>query len=300
MSEHLAFVDPHMHLWDLGHDWYSSLWEEPERDPVTGRWLGIGDWRPLRRHVTVTDYRAALAGAEITLMGCVHVTAAKKNWLDETRWLTAIATQHGLPTGIVTYVDPNLRRTSAIRALHAHLAASPLVRGVRFLHGYDLDSPTVAALMAELAAQGLVFDLVHDAADMPIGIALADRFPDLTVVLEHAGWPKSVDPAYFARWQGLITALAARDNTHCKISGLGMTTRNNEAGTLRPWVEHCLESFGTDRCMVATNFPVDSLYGSVDTLLNTYAALVKNFSVAERTALFNGTASRVYNLTPQR
>ena len=69
-----------------------------------------------------------------------------------------------------------------------------------------------------------------------------------------------------------ISALAALgDNVHCKLSGLAMPLHSMRGATvLRPWIEHCLDSFGVDRCMFASNFPVDAMHGTFDEL---YSAL---------------------------
>ena len=79
-------------------------------------------------------------------------------------------------------------------------------------------------------------DLLESAAE-----TLAD-FDDLTIVVEHAGWPRSDEPEERELWKRGITALAALgDNVHCKLSGLAMPLHSNEASVLRPWIEYCLE-----------------------------------------------------------
>jgi predicted TIM-barrel fold metal-dependent hydrolase len=67
--------------------------------------------------------------------------------------------------------------------------------------------------------------------------------------------------------------------------------------SLRPFVLETIEHFGPARCMFASNFPVDRLYSSFDTLFDAFDAIVAAFSADERRALFAETAGRLYRLT---
>ena len=61
-------------------------------------------------------------------------------------------------------------------------------------------------------------------------------------------------------------------------------------------IEHCIEVFGVERCMFESNFPVDKRTVSYPVLWNAFKRLAKNYSAAEKTALFSGTARRAYRL----
>jgi L-fuconolactonase len=67
-------------------------------------------------------------------------------------------------------------------------------------------------------------------------------------------------------------------------------------GALAPWLEYAIEAFGADRCMFASNFPVDSMSGSFDDLYDTFSAVTSGLDEASRDDLFAGTAERVYHL----
>jgi L-fuconolactonase len=64
----------------------------------------------------------------------------------------------------------------------------------------------------------------------------------------------------------------------------------------RPWVEICIELFGADRCMFESNFPVDKITSGYGVLWNAFKRLAAKASEDEKTALFSGTAQRVYKL----
>ena len=80
----------------------------------------------------------------------------------------------------------------------------------------------------------------------------------------------------------------------CKLSGLAMPMRSMDAGTLGPWIRHTIELFGADRCMFASNFPVDGMHGTFDDLYGTYDELTADLDESTRDKLFAGNAERVY------
>jgi predicted TIM-barrel fold metal-dependent hydrolase len=121
-----------------------------------------------------------------------------------------------------------------------------------------------------------------------------DGHDDLTVVVEHTGWPTSASDDEFAAWKTGIDALAAvGDNVVCKLSGLAMPLGAMTVDAFRPWVEHALEAFGARRCMFASNFPVDGMHGSLDQLLTVMSDLV---DARDHEDVFAATAERVYRL----
>ena len=150
-------------------------------------------------------------------------------------------------------------------------------------------------MLRALAERDLIFELmVHPDLLESAAAELAD-FGDLTIVVEHAGWPRSDEPEERELWARGITALAALgDNVHCKLSGLAMPLHSNEASVLRPWIEHCLDAFGIDRCMFASNFPVDAMHGTYDELYGAYDGATAHLDAETRDKLFAANAERLY------
>jgi predicted TIM-barrel fold metal-dependent hydrolase len=93
-----------------------------------------------------------------------------------------------------------------------------------------------------------------------------------------------------------MTSLASADNVFCKISGLGMGDWKWTEDSIRPFVLHAIEAFGVNRCMFASNFPVDRLFSSYDAVFDAFKAITRDFSADERRALFHDNAERVYRL----
>ncbi len=69
------------------------------------------------------------------------------------------------------------------------------------------------------------------------------------------------------------------------------------AAAWRPYIEHCIEAFGPNRCMFESNFPPDKQSGGYTELWNAFKRISANASTAEKTALYSGTAAKVYRLT---
>jgi predicted TIM-barrel fold metal-dependent hydrolase len=94
-----------------------------------------------------------------------------------------------------------------------------------------------------------------------------------------------------------MNALAALGgNVVCKLSGLAMPLGSTRPDDLRPWLEHAIDAFGAERCMFASNFPVDSAAGSFDDLYSAFDTIAGGLDDASREALFAGTAERIYRL----
>jgi predicted TIM-barrel fold metal-dependent hydrolase len=149
-------------------------------------------------------------------------------------------------------------------------------------------------MLQALQDRRLVFELmVHPDALVPAAEALADW--ELPVVVEHTGWPRSNDPDEHELWKTGMAALAGlRENVTCKLSGLAMPMQSMAAATFEPWVLGAIDLFGTDRCMFASNFPVDGMHGTFDDLYTTYDELTADLDDATRDQLFAGNAERVY------
>jgi predicted TIM-barrel fold metal-dependent hydrolase len=181
--------------------------------------------------------------------------------------------------------------------LDRHLEASDLVRGVRDMTAAErLDQPAVSTALAALAQRGLSWDAHCGVAQLPRVTALAQRHPDLQIVLTHAALPVARGAEDLPGWQAAVTALAAAPNVSCKLSGLGIGDNDWTVASLRPWVLGAVEAFGPRRCLFGSNWPVDRLFSSYQALLDAHRQILAELSDSERAAIFAGTATRVYNL----
>lgn len=286
----MTIVDTHVHFIDQTREDLRFDWLEPEAvHPILGN---IDNMKHLVYDAAGLEAESRFAGVS----KCVNVQAAigSPDPVAETAWLQAMAGATGWPDAIVAHVD--LAGDDAAAELDRHAGYANL-RGIRdFGTGDYLLDARWRRGAALLAPRGLVLDL--DARWETMGQArdLAAALPDLTIVLEHAGYPISRDPEYFAQWRAAMTGLAAAPNVVCKVSGLGMGDPRWSVESLRPWAEHCFEAFGTARCVFGTNWPVDRLFSSYDAVVAAYRELLAGWSDDERHAFFSGTAERVYRI----
>jgi len=232
--------------------------------------------------------------------------------------------------GIVGHAD--LTRGAAAReTLEALAAASHRFRGIRHSASHDPDSGVLGPLVrqpaglyhdrafregfAQLAPMGLSFDAWMLEPQLPDLIDLATAFPDTAIILDHVGTPLGI-ASYAGRreerfdvWRDNIRKLAALPNVAVKLGGLAMVfpafpsclaetpaPSSQLADEWRPYLETCIEAFGADRCMFESNFPVDILSCDYATLWNAFKVFAKGYSADEKTALFSGTAARIYKL----
>jgi predicted TIM-barrel fold metal-dependent hydrolase len=235
--------------------------------------------------------------------------------------------------GIVGHVD--LRMGAAVEdVLRAHIAAGGgRFRGIRQSASYDEDANVLGPLAGRVPPQlyrdtnfragfavlrrlGLSFDTWILEPQLPDLIDLARAFPDTTIVLDHVGTPlgvggyKGTREERFPVWRANIQALAKCENVVVKLGGLAMpfaafpwsyANRPKSSAELvrawKPYLDVCIEAFGPKRAMFESNFPVDSYSCSYALLWNAFKHAVSGYSAAEKTALFSGTATRVYRLS---
>jgi predicted TIM-barrel fold metal-dependent hydrolase len=233
--------------------------------------------------------------------------------------------------GIVGYAD--LRLGSRAEPVLAALmrAGGDRFRGVRYGTAWDADTsllnpanPATPGLLGDktfregftvLGRLGLSFDALVLHPQLNDVANLAGAFPDTKIVLNHVGRLVGVG-AYagrlseqFPRWAASIKALGAHENVYVKVGGLGQSVNglgfeklaeppSSEmvANAMRPYVETCIEAFGTRRCMFESNFPPDKEGFSYPVYWNACKLLTRGASGTERADLFAGTAARFYRL----
>jgi predicted TIM-barrel fold metal-dependent hydrolase len=295
-------VDAHMHLWDLGRIRYP--WLTP---PLA---VGItGDVSPIARDYSLEDYLrdAAADDSAVRVTKVVHVEAGADpaDSLAETRWLQGIADRRGFPQAIIAHAE--LEKPAAAALLAGH-AAYRNVRGIRQILNWHPDPAktyTPRDLLADeawergfalLGRHGFSFDLQIYPSQMPAAARLAARHPGTPLILNHTGMPLDKDATGIAAWRGGMRALAAQPNVSVKVSGLAMLDWHWTRDSLRPFVLETLETFGAERVMLASNFPVDRLFGTFAGYTNAYLSFLTGASEDERSRLFARNAERIYKI----
>ncbi|MDE0299789.1 MAG: amidohydrolase family protein [Candidatus Poribacteria bacterium] len=166
-----------------------------------------------------------------------------------------------------------------------------------------------------LSRMGLSLEAWLYFPQLPELAEFAKAVPDLTIILNHIGGLLGVGPyanrrdEVLTHWRRGIAVVAECSNISVKLGGMGMPhvgfdwhTREIPIGSeelaesMSPYMHYCIETFGPDRCMFESNFPVDKVSFSYNVMYNAFKRLSSGYSVSERAALFHDTAARVYRL----
>ena len=278
-------VDAPVHLWDPARtDWYPYLSGATD--------VGLGDVTGMARRFDAPTYRAESPGWNVEkLVNVAAATGAQS--VEETLVLDEQAAATGQPVALVGGITPSAPVAEVVDQIDRQRAA-PRFRGVRPMGVADHPVPAPEVLVA-LRERDLVFDLMAHADRLRSSAEALAAVDGLAVVVEHAGWPRSDTPDEFALWREGLTALAdLGERVTCKLSGLAMPLGVMAADAFAPWIEFAIETFGVDRCLFASNFPVDGLHGTLDQLWSAYDTVTAGLDPADRTKLFATNAERVY------
>ena len=289
-------VDAHHHLWNLAAVDYPWL-----RQRGTRRFFG--DPAPIQKDYGVAEFRSAHCGLNVGKSVHIQVGAAPGVELEETCWLETQADTHALPSAIIGFCD--LSSATASEVIQGHIRLSRRIRGVRQIFSRHPDedrsngSPQLLANsfvlenLKLLASLRLSFDLQLTPPYMIDAARLIACIDGLQVGLCHAGSPWRRDADGLAEWGEGLRALAEIPTVTCKLSGLGMFDPHWTVESLQPIVLTTLETFGADRVMWGSNFPVDKLYRPYDELFSAMLAIVPQ-DMQDR--VFRTTAERFYRI----
>jgi len=291
----LQFVDTHVHFWDRPHEKLTWAWLADDfTHPL------LGEIKPLKdlKCYTANEFISDIEGSNVSK--AVHVQAAigSENPVDETIWLQEMADKTGWPHAIVGDARLQQEDVESVIAEHAEHAN---FRGMRdFAEGDYLVDENFHRGYAYLEKYDLVYDLDVVWEDMEKAANLAKKFPNIPLIVDHAGFPQERTAEYFWNWRDGMKHFSGVENAFVKISGLGMgdqmAERNWTLETIRPWVESCIEIFGVNNSFFGTNWPVDRMYSDYGEVIDAYKKLISGYSTDEQTKLFSGNAEKAYRI----
>ena len=260
-------VDAHHHLWNLSEVNYPWLMEK-------GATRFFGDPTPIQRNYLLDEHISKLEPFKFN--ASVHVQVGAKDGWQEAKWIDEIATNSKnwkiVQVAFCDLASPNFQ--DQINKLSKFTS----LRGVRQIIGRAekedaltgtnnlLNDPKFLDGLKHISKLGLTFDLQLTPNLYHETSILLQEVPDLRVAVCHCGSPQERNGKYLEDWAEKLSKLSKRENTYCKISGLGMFDKNWNADSIQPIIRHCLDQFGSKRLMFGSNFPVDSLYSSFSKL----------------------------------
>jgi L-fucono-1,5-lactonase len=274
-------IDAHHHLWD------PSRREYP--------WMAGEALDPIRRPYTVDDLRAVTHAAGVRATVLVQTVSSR----EETEEFLDTAAAEPVIAGVVGWVD--LTAPDVGEQLAALAERGPLV-GIRHqVEGEEdpdwLTRPDVLRGLAAVGAAGLTYDLLIRLDQFDAARAAVDALPSVSFVLDHAGKPP-IAQGPWEPWASELASLSERENVYCKLSGLVTEADWTEwrVGHLRRHAEHVLDSFGAERLMFGSDWPVCELAASYQVVRDAAMSLTGPLTDAERLEVFQHTAARAYPL----
>jgi L-fuconolactonase len=261
-----------------------------------------------KEHVWVTDELRALKASFLPnniepllsragFQGCVAIEA--RQMPKENDWLLSLARSHPFIKGIVGWVD--LAAPDITTRLEA-LAVNPEIKGFRHV---VIDEPDEGLLLrddfqrgiAALGPFGFTYDLLILPQHVSAAVQLVRKFPQQRFVLDHLGLP-DIRRKQMSLWQSGLKELAALPNVFVKLSGLVFRAdwQRWRPEDFTPYIDVALELFGPKRLMLGSNWPVCTIGGVFNAVINAYLDGIRVLSPEHQAEILGGTCVRCYRL----
>ena len=278
-------LDTHHHLWNYSKEEYA--------------WIPEGS--PLAQDQLLPELKSATFEAQVT--GTIAVQA--RQVIEESDDLLKLADAGDLIRGIVGWVpliddnvDADLERLAphskfvAVRHVLQEESDDYFLRG-DFHRGLSL-----------LPDHNLRYDLLLFQRQLPVGIQLVDKQPELGVIVDHIAKPEARNGRVEEAWRSGMKELAKRDNVlGVKFSGLVTEFNQDEIidpDTIRAYFEETLEIFGSNRVMFGTDWPVCLLkISEYREWAETVRNLASSLSTHEQLRILLRNGEKAYQLPSQ-
>ena len=273
-------IDAHQHFWDLARLDYP--------------WMPPGE-SVLRKNYLPEDLAPILDVNRFD--GTVVVQANVV--IEETWWLLDLAARYELIRGVVAWLDltdPEIGHTLDRCQRH------PKFKGVRHLVHDEPDNQwllrhDVIRGLRELARRKIPYDLLLRPPHLQFIPKLAERVPDLRMVIDHVAKPL-IATHEMEPWGRDMETVSKIPGMHCKLSGM-ITEADHKTwkpDDLRPYVQHVLSLFPPDRLMFGSDWPVCLLAGSWKQVLAGFTQACGPIPSEQRELILGETATRFYSL----
>ncbi len=296
----LNIIDAHHHFWNPLLNYYPWLRDEPM---IPFRY---GDYSALRKPFMPEDYFEAAKGHRV-----VKTVTMEGEWdpadpVGESLWIQAVAEEHGFPHAHVAQAWLDADNVAEVLEAQARI---PLVRSVRHKPSAaaspdqvvkgapgSMGDPKWRAGYEMLETYGLHFDLQTPWWHLAEAAELLNDFPNILMILNHTGLPSDRSTSGLSGWRSAMKILALSPNVVVKVSGLGLPGKRWDIKDNGPIIRETIDIFGIERCMFASNFPVDGLVVDLDSLISGYKQALAPLSLEDQRKFFHDNAARVYRL----
>ncbi len=293
----MKIIDAHHHYWDPKANYHPWLRDEPM---IPFRY---GDYAEIRKPFLPDDYDHCAKAWDIAANVTMEGEWNPADPCGEALWMQQLANKTGRPAAHVAqaWLDSDDLQTQ----LECYQQL-PLVRSVRHKPRANSSTGGPPGGMCDdafregfklLADHGLMFDLQTPWWHLHEAVELAALAPSVPVILNHAGLPSDRSDTALLAWRQAMKQFADLPQAYVKISGLGLPGKAWAIEDNLEIIQTCIELFGPERSMFASNFPVDGLCGSFDTIYSGFSLSVKSESQFVKDSLFWKTAAKIYRLT---
>ena len=275
-------IDSHQHFWQLDK-------------PFDYAWLDAPELKAIRK-----DYLPQHLEPQLSRVGVDRtVFVQTQHDLEENRWALGMAEENDFIAGVVGWVD--LASPDCEEQL-SEFKDHPKFVGIRHVTQDEPDDDFIMGLnmirgLQVLEKHQIPFDLLFYVKHLKHAASLAQMLPDLPMVIDHLAKPRIKDSA-IDEWLGDFRAAAEFPNVYCKLSGMITEAdwQDWQPADLRPYVEVALESFGPQRCMFGSDWPVCELAGTYQQVHTALLDALGPLSQSETEQIFGTTAATFYGL----
>lgn len=259
-------IDSHHHLWNYKPEDYG--------------WMD-DSMQILKKDYLPQDLEPQLKRSEVR--GTVVVQA--RQTLEETEWLLETAQENTFIQGVVGWLD--LCSTELEEQLEK-FAPQPKLVGLRHVIHDEPDDdfmlrPDFMRGIGLLKKYNLAYDLLLFPKHLSRASELVKENPNQRFVLDHLAKPP-IKSGELQPWERDIKELAALPNVWCKLSG--MVTEADPLSWKQedfiPYMAVVLESFGPDRVMLGSDWPVCTLGGAYQEVMEITLSYISSLSETEQ------------------
>ncbi len=281
LSQDVPITDSHVHFWDPAQFDYAWLRNSPLGSPKAP-----------------ADYWKEASGFKVEKLVFVQAECRRDQATQEAAWVEKLAREEPRLAAIVAFAPMDDDRALAL-ALEA-FSSRPLVRGLRHLLQSEPEAdfclrPQFVAGVKRLAGAKLVFEVGARDDQLAAVAKLVAQCPEVSFVLDHLGNPRIREGA-LQPWEQSIRRLAALPNITCKVSGAATRADWKNPKQLKPYIDHVLNTFGFDRVLFGSDWPVCTLACSLRRWLEVLGELTRGCTRAERERLWGSNARKVFRI----
>ncbi|MES0885214.1 amidohydrolase family protein [Roseibium sp. SCP14] len=272
-------IDAHQHFWALARGDYG--WLTPELTEIYRDFLP-SDLSPLLQQ----------AGVEGTILVQAAPTVA------ETEFMLSLADKHDFIKGVVGWVDfADPASVSIIDRFMQHPAFAGLRPLIQDIEDTDwMLRSDLAPVFEALIERNLSFDALTLPRHLKNLRSLLAQYPDMRVVIDHGSKPLIRD-GVIDGWAQDMAAIASDTSAYCKLSGFVTEAADDwTVEDLKPYVDHLLFTFGPDRLIWGSDWPVCTLACEYARWVETTETLLADLNETERDAVLGGNAATAYKL----